>query len=66
MTQRTVNQKIYSAFFTKLRELPEISRETIAELEALQEAGQLANKRRIAQLVQNMERRHAQDKVFDS
>ncbi len=66
MSQSTVSQKIYSTFFAKLMELPEISQETMDELKTLHEAGQLASKSHIGQLVRNMERRHAQDKVFDS
>ncbi len=61
MPETTVSQKIYSAFFTRLGELAEIKQETIAELQVLHKAGRLANKRRIARLVQNMERRHAED-----
>lgn len=66
MPQKTVSEKIYSTFFAKLVTLPVINQETVDELKNLHHAGQLANKSHIAQLVQNMERRHAQDKVFDS
>jgi len=66
MPQTAISERIYETFFAKLAESENVSRETLASLRRLYESDQLANKQRIALLVQEMEVGHAKDKGTDS
>ncbi len=62
---RTVSERIYETFFTRLAQLESVGPETITELRSLYSKRQLADARQLARWVQRMEERHAQDQDAD-
>jgi len=59
--EQGVSARIYEAFFAKLSILQNVSPGTVASLRRLYNAGRLTSKQELGRLVQEMEKRHAQD-----
>ncbi len=63
---QTVTEIIYEAFWENLSQKENVRPETIKSLKDLYKASQIANKTRLAQLVQEMEEHYAKDQKADS
>ena len=65
MRRPTVAERIYETFFAELAEREIVGQGTIADLHRLCDAGELGSERKLASIVQRMEKRHAKDKETD-
>ena len=62
----SISEIIYQSFFDHLSQLSDVNTETIRVLKSLYASKQIANKNSLAQLIQEMETRHAQDQNSNS
>ncbi len=58
----SVSEIIYQSFFDHLSQRTDVDAETIVFLKSLYASKQITNKQRLAQLIQEMENRHAENK----
>ncbi len=62
---QSISARIYEAFFETLSETRDVGPETVKALLQLYRAGRLDNKQQLKRLVQEVEKRHAQDQDAD-
>lgn len=58
---QSISEIIYQSFFDRLSKRSDVKTETIEALKSLYVTNQIANKKKLVQLAQNMEVRHAED-----